>query len=434
MKNHMVLPLMGMVSLLWTVGTRADEVSDLKKQVEQQEKQISDLKLKVDQIEAAKKAGAQASVDKPDAADKKAGDKADKKNSALPDSLKWAQNVNWSGDFRYRHDWIEQTPEDRHRDRIRARLKVGASVTEDWDLGFRIRAGESRDPVSGNVTLDDSAAPKTAYLDQAYANWHPGAWKGFSGLAGKFETPFYKAGRNQLIWDDDLTMEGLAASYVLAVGKQTKVHAAMGGFWVEERASADDTMLYGLQGYVQQAMGGPTSLIVGVSHYNYDSIRGHPDLAKSWSGSSNFFGNGNSGGVFTNGYSLLEGFAEFTCKVAKWPVGVFGTVVRNLGVKAENSEDTAWLVGCRLNQAVDPGTWEFNYDYRNIENDAVVGQFCDNEFGGGGTGSKGSRFNFAYQIAKNVQGAVTYYDSTITRSAPEMDYHRLQVDLVVRFK
>ena len=43
-------------------------------------------------------------------------------------------------------------------------------------------------------------------------------------------------------------------------------------------------------------------------------------------------------------------------------------------------------MGATLNKAKDPGSWQFEYDYRDIQADAVVGKFNDSDFVGGGTG------------------------------------------------
>jgi hypothetical protein len=77
---------------------------------------------------------------------------------------------------------------------------------------------------------------------------------------------------------------------------------------------------------------------------------------------------------------------------------------------------------------------DYDYDYRDLQADAVVGQFNDSDFVGGGTGGKGHRFNLVYQLAKNVQASLTTYLSTITRTATDVDYNRLQADVVVKFK
>ena len=81
----------------------------------------------------------------------------------------------------------------------------------------------------------------------------------------------------------------------------------------------------------------------------------------------------------------------------------------------------------------DPGDWQLGYNYRDLQADAVVGAFTDSDFIGGGTGGQGHLFSFAYQVAKNVQAGVTYFLDTIDQTGPDLDYSRVQGDLVLKF-
>jgi hypothetical protein len=113
------------------------------------------------------------------------------------------------------------------------------------------------------------------------------------------------------------------------------------------------------------------------------------------------------------------------------PVSVFADWVNN--VDAVTNQDTGWLVGFTFNKASAPGSWQFGYDYRDLQADAVVGAFTDSDFIGGGTGGQGHRFTFAYQIAKNVQAAATYLHDTIDQPGDDLDYSRFQADLALKF-
>src|SRR4030042_957601 len=97
--------------------------------------------------------------------------KEEQKEPVIPDILKWASKLSWYGDFRYRYEYIDDdsgATEDRHRNRIRARLGLTAKINDEWDLGFRIatRQGEvSGDPVSTNQTFDPAFSKKPIWLD-----------------------------------------------------------------------------------------------------------------------------------------------------------------------------------------------------------------------------------------------------------------------------
>ena len=90
-------------------------------------------------------------------------------------------------------------------------------------------------------------------------------------------------------------------------------------------------------------------------------------------------------------------------------------------------------MGATINKAKDPGSWQFEYDYREIQADAVVGQFNDSDFVVGGTGGKGHRFGFSYVLTKNVVPAINYYAAQYWGRNDDKDYGRLQVDIVLKF-
>jgi len=62
-----------------------------------------------------------------------------------------------------------------------------------------------------------------------------------------------------------------------------------------------------------------------------------------------------------------------------------------------------------VNKAKKPGSWNFRYNYREIEADAVLGTFSDSDFIGGGTDGKGHELNFGYQIGKGSKLAASYF-------------------------
>ncbi len=424
---------LGFCALLWPVVAGADELADLKQELEAQKMKNADLENRINQLEARQRLKERSMEEKIDAV--AAESKAEKeKDAEIPDVLKWAGKLKWSGDFRYRYEYIddESKSQERHRNRIRARLGLDVAVNDEWDLGFRIASG-CGDPVSTNQTLDEAFSGKPVWFDRAYADFHPEWGEGLNVLAGKFGVPFYNVGSNSLIWDSDLNMEGGALQYAYQLNEQTNLHLSGGGFWVNEESGNPDTGLWGLQGYIKHDIGNPTYILAGASFFDYGNIQGAEGLAAEWDDDpEEFFGNMSvDPNVYASDFDIVELFCEVGTKVGGTPVAIWGDWVKNTG--AVNDEDTGWLIGGKLNQAKTPGSWEFSYDYRDIEADAVVGQFNDSDFIGGGTGGKGHRFGFAYALAKNTKAAVTYFDAQYDRGAGEKDYDRLQVDIALKF-
>jgi hypothetical protein len=427
MKKRFVMAIW-MLVVVFTGAARADDVSELKAQLAEQQKLLLQMQQRLEQLEANQKVQEQKVNEKISKAVES------KQIGALPDSLKWVENVKISGDLRYRHESIDSQASGKWRKgqtrhRIRARLGLDAKINDEWDASFRIASG-SADPVSTNQTLEDSFSSKTIWLDLAYFTWHPSSREGLKVYGGKMRNPFYRAGDNQLIWDDDLNPEGIAASYEIPFGKSNRLYINGGGFWVDEDSGGVDTSLWGIQSYLKHTFENKNYLTGGASYYGYGNIKGRGDLKNTWASTlHSFFGNTSSGGEFVSDYDIIEGFGEYGFTIADKPTVLYGSFVKN--IEASTSEDTGWLIGCRFNKAKDPGTWELLYNYRDIEADAVLGAFNDSDFIGGGTDGKGHYFGFKYQLAKNLQAVLGYFLNKV--GDENDDYRRLQADLVLKF-
>jgi hypothetical protein len=451
MKQRNLLLMMASVLLLWASGSvSADEISDLKEQLRIQGEMLKQLQQKIADIEARQQAKEQAMTKKIDAVAQKTEAVAQqteavalrtKKIETLRPSTSsdWTKRIKWSGDFRYRHESIDQETDSnvrwkdgRNRHRFRARLMLEAILNDEWDLGFRLASGDPDSPTSTNQTMDNGFSSKDIWLDLAYFDYHPAAVNGLNVYGGKIKNPFYKVGKNQLIFDGDVNPEGLAFVLERPINDRDTIRFTGGGFWVDEGSGdGGDPSLFGAQVLIKHQVGNPDTVIVGASYYDYGNIKGRGNL---WDGATSFLGNSNAGGVYTQDYDLLEVFGEYQTKCGDRPVSFYGNWVHNTA--ATTGEDTGWLVGGTYNKAKDPGSWQFSYAYRDLEADAVVGLFSDSDFIGGGTDGKGHVFGFAYQVKKNVQAALTYFlnEDRANTAGRDFDYHRLQADLKFKFK
>jgi len=395
--------------------------------------ELGTLRAELTKIKTESAAGA-----KPEEIGKTADKAPAEKKSMLGELPDWVKKVKLSGDLRYRYEYIDDESKTaaRNRNRIRARLGLNAKVSDEWNLGFRLATGEGTqggDPVSTNQTLGGSWSRRPFWLDLAFLNYQPQWAKGMDVFAGKIEFPFYRPAKNQLIWDPDLSPEGGALLYSIPLGEKTSVNLGAGGFWVVERITDVDTSFWGAQAYVKQQISGPAYVLGDASGYWYGRLRGQPALSLQWqSPTSNFFGNSNAGGLFTSEYNLFEVFGEIGTQIGKIPVAAFGDYVVNTAA-VNKSQDTGWMIGATLNKAKDPGSWQFDYDYRDIQADAVVGQFNDSDFVGGGTGGRGHRFGFSYVLTNNIVPSLTYYVNQYEGRNNNVDYNRLQADIVAKF-
>jgi len=344
----------------------------------------------------------------------------------------WYDLVEFKGDLRFRYEYIDEDgKDDRHRWRIRARLGLDAQANEDLDLHFRLASGND-DPVSTNQTLDDGFSSKDIRLDHAYLDWHPEMLEGISLWAGKMAMPFVAV--SDLIWDTDLSLEGAALKFGTE-GEGIELMANAGAFAAEERSSEDDTYLLGAQLAAKLAASETVSVLGGATYYLWDNMEGFPTLYDSTDG----FGNDtvevldDEGEVeellYANDYSEIEFFGQLDIK-AGLPVKVYGNAVVN---DDADDEDTGFLVGTTLGKAKKPGSFQFDYNYRDLEANAVVGAFTDADVFGGGTDGEGHKLQGVYQLSKNWQAAATVILSEIGTSGEGTDYTRAQVDLMAKF-
>ncbi|RJP18583.1 MAG: hypothetical protein C4520_14195 [Candidatus Abyssobacteria bacterium SURF_5] len=357
----------------------------------------------------------------------------------------WTDRVKLKGDLRYRYEYIDSLDtktgkdEERHRNRIRARIGIEAKATDTVDLGFQLSTSEAGgdedlgDPVSGNQTLDNAWSLKEIWVSEAYFDWHPANVEGLHVLGGKMKRPFINPNASELVWDSDVNPEGGALTYKKSLDS-TDLMGNLYGFWIEENSASSDSLLVGAQGALKQkfeAFDNGLYAMAGASYYDYGGIE-----AKD-----TFFDDGKSfgntilpDGTYAEDFNELEVFGEVGMRIKEVPVSVFADYVQNL---AADEEDAGWSVGFGVGKTKDPGSWAFRYLYKELEQDAVVGLFTDSDFGGGGTNVDGHEVNLTYQLAKNWQLAASYFHNNQFISdddgRDEEDYRRLQLDVIFKF-
>ncbi len=351
----------------------------------------------------------------------------------IPD---WVNNVKINGDFRYRHEWTDDETKvaDRNRHRIQARIGITGKINEEFDYGFRLASGNSEapqdegSPTSNNQDLGDAFSSKNIWLDLAYFDYHPKAIAGLNVYGGKMNNPYYRVGNSDLMYDSDITPEGIAVAYKRKMSDTMTLFGAAGGYYVRERSTDADTSLWGLQGGATLKIGEDSQLTAGAGYYNYGNVKGRAGLGND---NTQFYGNRSTGGVFDSDFDLVQGFAEFGLPVGELPLRFFADYICN--TRAESSEDTAYLIGASLGKCSAPGSWAVSYNYRDVEADSLLGVLAEATFGGGGTDIKGHKFGVNYQIAKNTQFGVTYMLAERTRSGNTNDFDVATVDFTIKF-
>ena len=412
MNKWIVVLIAGLILSFGFSAAKADEIAELKQKLNRQNTLLKQIQQYLGSIEASQQ-------------------KDENKKIKLPDTLEWAEKMKFSGDFRYRHESIDDDTKsiNRDRNRVRARLRMQAAVNEQWDVIFRLATGSSDSPISGNQTLGDSHSDsfsnKEFWLDQAYADYHPASISGFNGLFGKMGNPFCKVGKNQMIFDGDLSFEGGAANWHFKFNDTISADLNGGAFWMRERSTSVDTGLFGVQALIKHNLTKDSHVIAGASYYDFSNIKSQALAGIRPAG------NTQTGGLYDSDYDIFEGFVQYGFNLGNMPLAVFGSYIKN--TDASTSEDTAWFVGAKLNKAKNPGSWEFSYNYRDVEKDAVVGGLNESDFIGGGTDSRGHVFGLKTQLAKKVQAACHYLKCKKNVSTKAAYYDVFQADLIIKF-
>ncbi len=345
----------------------------------------------------------------------------------------WADKLTLKGDLRYRYEMIDKEgSEERTRNRIRARFGAEAKPADDLKVGLRLSTSEGGDPVSSNQTLGDGASRKDVFFDLAYMTWSPASVSGLSLTGGKMENPFVTVA--DLVFDGDLNPEGAAVNYTVG-GDGLDLMLNGGYFWVDERSKdEDDGTLMGGQ-LAAKMKNDAMHLVAGVGYYAFQNLEGYPIIGEK------AFGNSTTGGeedlltgevspeLYANEFEILDVVAEIGMKLGI-PVAIYGDYAVN---QDADEDDTGYMVGLKLGKTKEPGSMDFNYNYRELEANAVLGAWSDSDFIGGGTDGKGHKLALGVQLTKALKGNVTYFMNEIGLDGTSKDYDRLQVDVSAKF-
>ena len=364
----------------------------------------------------------------------------------------WWENVKIKGDFRYRHEIINQENKDiRHRHRIRTRVNIEGKVYDQGKIVLGISSGSS-DPVSNNQTLGDAFSSKDLLIDVAFFELALKQVEGLKFTGGKMYNPFFLPGESELIWDSDIRPEGLTFGYHREFDNFA-ISLTASGLWIMERSGGDDSYLAGGQTVLKYQLNEDKfDIALGGSYFSYGNVKNYSLLYED----DNPFGNSEYSTEDTTitkvaytptdtavdvtitehhfymyDYELLELFAEASHKFNEIPVTVMGDYVTNTAI---DSLKNGWLVGIRIGKTKKPGSWDFRYIYREVEKDAVFGLYTDSDFRGGGTNARGHEIGADYQLMNNTTFAVTYFNNQIDLQAGDKtNFQRWQFDLKFKF-
>jgi hypothetical protein len=371
-----------------------------------------------------------------------AADAAQKKTelSAFDQKVAWAAKTQIHGDVRVRQENIDQdhgsstSDGDRiaDRQRIRARLGVYSEINPQVDAGIRVATGGSNDTRSTNQDLNGNFSKKSLWLDLGYLDWHPTAVPNLHLIGGKMNQPWVSMG--DVIWDSDINPEGVTATYKLPLSKDASLFGSLGYYTLTDNVDGEgyqynhDLSLYAGQLGGKFNIGNAVGVTVGGSLYTYNNEDNNGTVVANTALSRN----GNS--ISNENFRLWEGFGQLDIKNLPIPLALYGQYVKNS--QAVDSDDTAYLFGVKTKL----GDFSLDYNYRRVENNAVVGAFTDSDFGNGYTGAHGSKIKLGYDIDKNFGLGVTYFmaktntqSNGLASAQRDDNVNTLQLDLEAKF-
>jgi hypothetical protein len=387
----------------------------------------------------------------------------------------WMPEIDWSGDFRFRHEswWYEEDEignerSDRYRIRYRFRLKGVVNINEYADVIFRLVSG-GNDNRSNNQTLGSRVDFDTddIRLNLAYAKMRaPSSWLPFpEGKAvlemGKVPIPFIwktsgmKKGKDFMLWDADVAPEGVSLLLSSQPFERTRLFATFGYYIIDENSQAKDPHFWGAQAGAHHELSEDWVMGARASWYEFRSIDSNFNLRGAFAldddGEGVTSGGGNipdglNGDIDGSQFSVVETGAYLTYGgFEAWPISLYGTYARNLDARTSTlfpgagAEDTAWGVGVEVGDSKKYA--KLGVGYWHIEANSFPSMFIDSDFLDGRTNREGYTFYGSREILKNTEIKLTLFVSDEIQdevppfgaSVANAERLRLQSDIVFKF-
>ncbi len=473
MRTRMVLGL-GLVWLLASppqagAGPSVEsQLREMQQQLQKALKKIDELQKQVDQQkaigQATQKQAAQASED---------AAATSKTIAAAQPGFQWADQMkkfSVFGDLRTRFEGFYHQPHlgpvdgeskqvvtARNRERIRARIGLKYTYSDELSATVRIASGNPDDPISTNDDLSGIFNRKHVNLDWAYLTFTPGKSFGLrpgvvSVDAGKFPSALFRPG--EMVWDEDLAPEGLTENFNVLdkpVGDLDQIRLHVIQWTVNEVSNGEDTWIVGGQvnpvGHI-----GDVQLEGGVGQYFYVNpdpiaVAANSNTKLNVGLSQQTLGNTNVLETATvSGKKTITGFAgafnltnvnlaaTIPNVVCGQPLRLFTDYVQNWLGSTDDSHGVS--AGAKLGALKVKGDWAASAAYEYLGQEATMAAFSWSDFGFGGTNLQGPIFRLDYQLLDpltvGVGGSIT---TLINRPAGVQNstMSRIQADAVIKF-
>lgn len=324
-------------------------------------------------------------------------------------------NLEISSDVRLRYEKDYDVTGKEVRDRARFRLRVSLESKQDrFTIGARLVSGSQSDQQSPHQTFGDDFSTKTVSIDKVFVRYtHESYWV----WAGKNSFPFWK--QNELLWDDDVTPEGVSAG--LNYADDNYALGLIGGYYIiDDFGSFEEPSIMAVQGNFLASFDNVKATLAGGFYYF-----------------NNFDGDTISYNPLSNidyGIVVISGQLKFSTQ--SFPITIGGDFMTNTENPTETGfeeETNGWAVQGALGELREEGDFLIGAYYANIEKYAVVGNFAQDDwwrFGSGHTNSsnfKGFEVRLGYQITNQINIIARHYKTEEILGANEAK--RFRIDL-----
>ena len=326
--------------------------------------------------------------------------------------------------------------------RSRYKMTLGVKTTSgDFfsDLAFAMGGKGRSDNADFGGNGSNAANSKDAlYVKRASLGWNATDW--LTLQAGRMENPLYTT---PMVWDADLTTEGLAEKFKFKAGDADIFLTALQHQYKGIRNVINDvpqavsgagtgtTELFAFQGGARYAINDKTSAKAALTYTTYSKTPG-TNFAITTNKVTNTLSIVNGYGV--NDLNTIEIPAEINYMASSnIGVRVFGDYVNNTtgddrakaaGIVAgsSGSDDTAWMFGVAVGSAKDlkafegnkmvKGDWAARVWYQDVGAFSVDANLVDSDFMDSRVNMKGTTFKAQYNIQDNVYANFAYGHAT----------------------
>jgi len=327
--------------------------------------------------------------------------------------VEWIKRVSLSGDVRLRYearfnrkDNSGEDVEDRHRFRVRLRLRGDANISDELAAHFMLSTSDNQFGQTSNQTLDDEFDNKAIFIARAYGDYRPKWMPDLEVGFGKFKNPYL---HSAISFDPDVNPEGFYELYQYKGWETVQPFVKLGQIIISENDLTKDASLFLWQGGVGVNFK-PVQFTLAGSYYDYMNLeRSRLGESKRAFGNTTTTDPETGNPILAYDFKIAEAIAFADFKLFNYPVTLWADYLKNTADEVPEDTDSAWGAGLILGKAKLQGDWSLEYSYRYVQANAVLGLFSDGDFLG--TDKETHWWRFTYRLLKPFSLQAAFFDT-----------------------